>query len=137
MLYRSILELSGINSKDNFNVSESAYACVIYVVQRNDNRVTKVTILAAKNKVGPLKPVSIPRLELNGALLLAGLFSVLINTLKDRYKFLCLDRSPSCPFLVVFTSSQLEAVHRQQDFRDLGPHPSEPMAVRNDQGESC
>ncbi|GFT61493.1 uncharacterized protein NPIL_689901 [Nephila pilipes] len=64
--------------------SESAYACVIYSVQRNDNSVTEVTILAAKSKVAPLKPVSIPQLELNGALLLARLFSVLINTLKDH-----------------------------------------------------
>ncbi|KAF8763413.1 hypothetical protein HNY73_021600 [Argiope bruennichi] len=36
------------------DASESAYACVIYAVQRTDNGVTKVTILAAKSKVAPL-----------------------------------------------------------------------------------
>ncbi|KAF8791645.1 hypothetical protein HNY73_006485 [Argiope bruennichi] len=70
------VSLSGISG-------ESAYACVIYAVQRSNNGVTKVTILAAKSKVAPLKPVSIPRLELNGALLLARLLSVLINTFHD------------------------------------------------------
>ncbi|KAF8784313.1 hypothetical protein HNY73_010009 [Argiope bruennichi] len=55
------------------DASQSAYACVIYAVQRSDNGVTKVTILAAESKVAPLNPVSIPRLELNGALLLARL----------------------------------------------------------------
>ncbi|GBM73055.1 hypothetical protein AVEN_268531-1 [Araneus ventricosus] len=109
MLYLSTLQLSGINSKGNFrryvtfqfrdgfklpkreitlhgfsDASESAYAWVIYAIQRNDNGVVQVTILAAKSKVAPLKPVSIPRLELNGALLLSRLFSVLINTLKDH-----------------------------------------------------
>ncbi|GBM00394.1 hypothetical protein AVEN_179208-1 [Araneus ventricosus] len=43
------------------DASESAYAFVIYAVQRNVNGVTEVTILAAKSKVAPLKPVSIPR----------------------------------------------------------------------------
>ncbi|XP_055938208.1 uncharacterized protein LOC129968376 [Argiope bruennichi] len=56
---------------------------VVIRLQRTDNGVTKVTILAAKSKVAPLKPVSIPRLELNGALLLARLLSVLINTFHD------------------------------------------------------
>ncbi|GFU17360.1 uncharacterized protein NPIL_420711 [Nephila pilipes] len=59
------------------DASESAYACVIYAVQRNDNGVTKVAILAAKSKVAS-------RLELNGALLLTRLFSVFISTLKDH-----------------------------------------------------
>ncbi|GFT49561.1 hypothetical protein NPIL_690081 [Nephila pilipes] len=36
----------------------------------------------------------------------------------------------------MFISSQLEAVHRQQDFRDLVPHPAEPLAELTDQGES-
>ncbi|GFT31323.1 DUF1758 domain-containing protein [Nephila pilipes] len=96
------------STMSSWAVVESTYACVIYDVQRNDNGITKVTILAAKSKVTPLKPVSIPRLT----------------------------ESPSCPFPVVFNSSYLEAVHRQQDFRDLGLHPSELMAVRTDQRES-
>ncbi|GFT74248.1 DUF1758 domain-containing protein [Nephila pilipes] len=36
------------------HASESAYDCVVYAVQRNDNGVTKVTILAAKSKIPKL-----------------------------------------------------------------------------------
>ncbi|GFT03179.1 uncharacterized protein NPIL_305571 [Nephila pilipes] len=73
-----------ITLHDFSDASESAYACAIYVVQRNDNGINKVTILAAKSKVVSLKAVSIPRLKLNGAFLFARLFSALINTLKDH-----------------------------------------------------
>ncbi|GFT39873.1 uncharacterized protein TNCV_4037471 [Trichonephila clavipes] len=52
------------------DASEAAYVCVVYAVQR-DRETTKVVMLGGKSKVAPLKPICIPRLELNGALLLA------------------------------------------------------------------
>ncbi|GFS90286.1 uncharacterized protein TNCV_508951 [Trichonephila clavipes] len=63
--------------------SEAAYACVVYAVQRN-RETTKVTMLGGKSKVAPLKPICIPRLELNGALLLARFIAILCNCLKDH-----------------------------------------------------
>ncbi|GFV80526.1 SCAN domain-containing protein 3 [Trichonephila clavipes] len=49
---------------------KAAYASVVYAVQRN-RETTKVVMLGGKSKVAPLKSIRIPRLELNGALLLA------------------------------------------------------------------
>ncbi|GFT39880.1 DUF5641 domain-containing protein [Trichonephila clavipes] len=63
--------------------SEAAYACVVYAVQRN-RETTKVMMLGGKSKVAPLKLICIPRLELNGALLLARFFETLCNCLKDH-----------------------------------------------------
>ncbi|GFT19623.1 uncharacterized protein TNCV_2534981 [Trichonephila clavipes] len=65
------------------DASEAAYACVVYAVQR-DMKTTKVAMLGGKSKVAPLKPICIPRLELNGALLLARFFETLCNCLKDH-----------------------------------------------------
>ncbi|GFV56176.1 uncharacterized protein TNCV_1489531 [Trichonephila clavipes] len=109
-LYLSTLYLNGKSFKWNFNkfaiyqfrdgfqlhthtnkkvtlhgfsdASEAAYACVVYEVQR-DRETTKVVMLGGKSKVAPLKPICIPRLELNGALLLARFFETLCNCLKD------------------------------------------------------
>ncbi|GFT22665.1 DUF1758 domain-containing protein [Trichonephila clavipes] len=64
------------------DASELAYALVIYAVQPQADSNTKVTILVAKSRVAPLKSVSIPRLELNGALLLARLYATCKNILK-------------------------------------------------------
>ncbi|GFS97766.1 integrase catalytic domain-containing protein [Trichonephila clavipes] len=64
------------------DASEAAYACVVYAVQR-DRETTKVVMLGGKSKVASLKPICIPRLELNRALLLARFFETLSNYLKD------------------------------------------------------
>ncbi|GFR18678.1 integrase catalytic domain-containing protein [Trichonephila clavata] len=65
------------------DASELAYASVIYAVQPQADGNTKVTLLVAKSRVAPLKPVSIPRLELNGALLLARLYATCKNIFKE------------------------------------------------------
>lgn len=49
--------------------SETAYSCAVYWRQRNDEGLYDVTLLAGKARVTPLKPVSMPRLELQAALL--------------------------------------------------------------------
>ncbi|GFQ74886.1 DUF5641 domain-containing protein [Trichonephila clavata] len=65
------------------DASELAYASVIYAVQQPADDNTKVTYLVAKSRVAPLKTVSIPRLELNGALLLARLYATCKNIFKE------------------------------------------------------
>ncbi|GFV31226.1 uncharacterized protein TNCV_4315511 [Trichonephila clavipes] len=65
------------------DASELTYASVIYAVQPQADGNTKVTLLVAKSRVAPLKSVSIPILELNGALLLARLYATCKNILKE------------------------------------------------------
>jgi len=54
--------------------SETAYAAVLYFQLRMQGR-TDVFFVAAKNRVAPLKKLSMPRLELSGCLLLSELVS--------------------------------------------------------------
>ena len=49
------------------DAGEYAYAAVCYVLVEYKGRTT-VTLVAAKSKVGPLKPMSTPRMELQAAL---------------------------------------------------------------------
>ncbi|KAH9636009.1 hypothetical protein HF086_005861 [Spodoptera exigua] len=55
--------------------SNKAYACVVYSKTEN-NEVTKISLVAGKARLAPVnKSISLPRLELCGALLLAKLLS--------------------------------------------------------------
>ncbi|KAF8785634.1 hypothetical protein HNY73_011149 [Argiope bruennichi] len=64
------------------DASESAYACVIYAVQRTHNGVTKVTISAAKSKVAALKLIL--KLFFPGCLHLLEIGSPLLPTGRQR-----------------------------------------------------
>jgi hypothetical protein len=58
--------------------SERAYAACVYVRSVNDLGEVTVNLLSSKSRVAPIKQVSLPRLELCGALLLTRLIDKII-----------------------------------------------------------
>lgn len=64
------------------NASQRAFAAVIYLRTKVTTEDTRSRLVAAKTKVAPLKPVSIPRLELCGAVLLARLLRTTVDGLE-------------------------------------------------------
>lgn len=56
-----------------FFPSERAYAGVIYIRIKDSNGEIKVNLLSSKTRVAPIKCVSLPRLELCGAVLTSDL----------------------------------------------------------------
>ena len=67
------------------DASNSAYAAVIFLLMRRGAEWT-TKIVASKSRVSPLKPQTIPRLELMGALLLARLIVSTTNSLSSELK---------------------------------------------------
>ncbi|XP_055599282.1 uncharacterized protein LOC129748642 [Uranotaenia lowii] len=51
------------------DASEAAYSCVTYFRYVNSKGLAEIALIGAKSKVAPLKPWSIPRLELQGCVL--------------------------------------------------------------------
>lgn len=66
------------------DASENGYAAVTYLRQVKHNGDAHVGFLCAKSKVSPLNRVSIPRLELCGAVLLANLIEFVRCTYEGR-----------------------------------------------------
>jgi hypothetical protein len=56
-------------------VSENAYGACVYLRTFSFDGTIQTRLLTAKSKVAPLKTLTIPRLELSGALRLASLIS--------------------------------------------------------------
>ncbi|XP_050360100.1 uncharacterized protein LOC126779937 isoform X1 [Nymphalis io] len=55
------------------DASEKAYGACLYIRSSSDNGSTNVQLLVSRNRIAPVKPMTIPRLELCGALLGARL----------------------------------------------------------------
>lgn len=62
--------------------SEKAYGACLFIKSIDKNNKSYCNLLCAKSKVAPLKPVTLPRLELCGALLLSRLFQKVKESLK-------------------------------------------------------
>ena len=71
------------------DASELAYAAVVYLRSTDNDGVVRSSVVMAKTKVAPIKRVTIPRLELCGALVVARLLhhcrKVLNVSLSDTY----------------------------------------------------
>lgn len=63
------------------DVSERAYAAVIYLKSRKDEKST-TTLVMTKTRVAPLKQISLPRLELCAATLLTRFVSHVVGVLE-------------------------------------------------------
>lgn len=57
------------------DASEKAYSGVIYLRMEDSNGAVHTSLITSKARVAPLKRLTIPRLELNGALIMAQLLS--------------------------------------------------------------
>lgn len=64
------------------DASEKAYAAAVYIRITSDDGVVSSNLLTAKTRVAPAKPITIPRLELNGAVLLTRLIK---STIADMH----------------------------------------------------
>ncbi|KAF2883579.1 hypothetical protein ILUMI_22597 [Ignelater luminosus] len=64
------------------DASSRAFGCVLYIRTTDAYGVHYSKILCAKSRVAPLKTVTLPRLELCGAVLLARLFKKVYDSLK-------------------------------------------------------
>lgn len=63
------------------DASSRGYAACIYIRSCDDQGAVKIRLLIAKSKVAPVKPVTIPRLELMSAVLLSNLMKFIKTTL--------------------------------------------------------
>ncbi|XP_011859829.1 PREDICTED: uncharacterized protein LOC105557255 [Vollenhovia emeryi] len=74
------------------DASSIGYGACLYVRSSRKNETAIVRLACAKSRVAPLKPITIPRLELCGALVLAQLYreaSAILNVTPNRVIFWC------------------------------------------------
>ena len=60
-----------------FDASEKTYGAVVYIRIVTPSNQVLVMLLSSKTKVAPLKPLTIPRLELEAAVILAKLIKAI------------------------------------------------------------
>jgi len=109
------------------DASTKGYAAVVYLRVMSVSSDVKIFLLGAKTKLAPIKPLSVPRLELCGALLLARWLNRIHDVLGSR---LSIDGvyawSDSTVALAWIVNTQLEfkifVSNRVHQIRQLLPH---------------
>lgn len=81
MPYKDTIELHGFS-----DASERAYGACIYVRTVSNNGEASCNLMCSKSRVAPLKPTTIPRLELCAALLLAQLMNKVTRAIEINVK---------------------------------------------------
>lgn len=66
------------------DASQCAYGACVYMRTIDNNNDVRVNLLCAKSKVSPLKPTTIPRLELCAALLAARLSKSVVDSIRHK-----------------------------------------------------
>lgn len=78
----------GFNSVSSFEMhgfsdaSQHAIAAIVYLRSHSNDSLITITLIASKTKVAPLKRLTIPRLELMGAVLLVKLMQSILITIE-------------------------------------------------------
>lgn len=75
-------DIAHISLQGFCDASEKAFACVVYLRIIQIDRSITCNLIAAKTKIAPLKTISIPKLELEGAVLLTKLLGKIKNALR-------------------------------------------------------
>jgi len=75
-------DISKIQVHGFSDASERAYGACVYIRVATSQRQTSIRLLCSKSRVAPLKTVSLPRLELCGALLLSQLMDKVLKALR-------------------------------------------------------
>lgn len=69
------------------DASEAGYGAVVYLRIQDNQGVVRISLLCAKSRVAPVKCISLPRLELCGAVLLSDLMQFTIQTYRSLLVF--------------------------------------------------
>ncbi|XP_066595474.1 uncharacterized protein [Prorops nasuta] len=64
------------------DASKLGYGACLYIKSNDNENKSKIQLLCSKSRIAPLKEISIPKMELNGAVLLVSLFKEVRNVFK-------------------------------------------------------
>ena len=121
------------------DASEKAYAAVLYLRCYQSDGSISVRLVTAKTKVAPIKQLSIPRLELCGALMLAKLITAVQNAMKIKSEiFAWTDSTIVLRWLAAFPGRWKTFVaNRVAEIQDLIPTENWHHVVSEDNPADC
>lgn len=117
--HRNIVAIHGFA-----DASEVAYGAVVYAAMKQDNGQEAMVLLASRSRLAPLKGLTIPRLELCAAVVLARLVAVLVGAIDklDVPIYLWTDSMITLHWIGREAGWKTFVHNRVQKIRDLSEH---------------